>query len=140
MKSVFVFGASGRMGQEVISIVENTPGLEYVGGSTQEDPNPQIEKSPDIVIDFSLPNSLNHLKSFIEKHGSALVSGTTGFSEDQFQEVFRKTIIPTRIFFRKHTSKQQKILYPNTRRYNFLRFVCFDLSYNRWFSLVIRAA
>ena len=86
-KSVFIFGKNGRMGQEVINIVKKTPSLFLVGGASKKDKNPVMNLSPDIVIDFSLPQAFYDLKSFIEKHRSCLVSGTTGFKEIQKKQL-----------------------------------------------------
>lgn len=86
-KTVFVFGESGRMGQEVINIVNHADNLDFVGGFSHDKPMSKLSKSPDIVIDFSLPASQPSLCEFIKTHKSALVSGTTGFSDTQLQEV-----------------------------------------------------
>lgn len=86
-KGVYIFGISGRMGQEVKKLVESTPGLELLGGYSRSQAGNTPERSPDIVIDFSLPETLPHLKEFIAKHNSCLVSGTTGLSEAQKLEL-----------------------------------------------------
>lgn len=81
------------MGQEVEKIVKQTPSLFLTGGASQKDKNPVMNSPPDIVIDFSLPQAFTDLKNFIEKHGSCLVSGTTGFTEiqkKQLKEMGRK--------------------------------------------------
>lgn len=87
MKTVFIFGITGRMGQEIAGIVEKDPHLHLLGGYSQKNKNPPLEQSPDIVIDFSLPEALSDLQEFIKKHGSCLVSGTTGLTPDQKQQL-----------------------------------------------------
>ncbi len=82
--SVFIFGESGRMGQEVRKIVENTAGLDFVGGYSAQNPQLKPTKKPDVVVDFSLPETLPQLSNFILDQQCALVSGTTGWSEKQF--------------------------------------------------------
>lgn len=82
-KDVFVFGLSGRMGQEVKSRLENDKVFEFQGGHSRSTPNLTPEKSPDLVIDFSLPEGFSELADFIEKNNSPLVSGTTGLDKDQ---------------------------------------------------------
>ena len=86
-KSVFIFGKSGRMGQEVAKVVKENRFLRFVGGFSQKDKNHLISPSPDIVIDFSLPEAFSDLRAFIEKHNCSLVSGTTGWKEDQKKQL-----------------------------------------------------
>ena len=86
-KSVFIFGKSGRMGREVAKVVKENRSLRFVGGFSQKDKNHFISPSPDIVIDFSLPQAFCDLRAFIEKHNSSLVSGTTGWSKDQKKQL-----------------------------------------------------
>ncbi len=82
--AVFIFGESGRMGQEVKSIVNDTKGLEFVGGYSAQNPDLNPQKKPDVVIDFSLPETRTQLVDFVKAQGCSLVSGTTGFKEDDF--------------------------------------------------------
>lgn len=83
MKTVFIFGISGRMGQEVATIVEKTKGLKLIGGYSRANKNMNLPESPDIVIDFSLPETFSDLQAFIKTHNSCLVSGTTGVGDEQ---------------------------------------------------------
>ncbi len=85
-RSVFIFGESGRMGQEVRKIVDQSEHLNYVGGYSQQNTNLEPTAKPDIVIDFSLPETLSTLSDFVNKHSSALVSGTTGYTKDEFEK------------------------------------------------------
>lgn len=85
--NVYIFGVSGRMGQEVKQIVDNSPDLNFVGGFSSQNPTLEPSAQPDLVIDFSLPEALPHLIAFINKNKCALVSGTTGFNDDQFQKL-----------------------------------------------------
>lgn len=86
-KNVFIFGISGRMGQEIASIVDRNSTLNLIGGYSKEQTNLDLETAPDIVIDFSLPETFDSLKTFIQKYQPALVSGTTGLSDNQKQEL-----------------------------------------------------
>ncbi len=83
--SVFIFGESGRMGQEVKTIVNNTEGLEFVGGFSAQNPDLNPQQKPDVVIDFSLPETRPQLVDFVNQQGCGLVSGTTGFKQDDFK-------------------------------------------------------
>ena len=85
-KSIFIFGKSGRMGQEVAKIVKQSPFLSLAGGLSRKE-KPALDSSPDLVIDFSLPQAFSELLAFMEKHGSPLVSGTTGFDKSQMTKL-----------------------------------------------------
>jgi 4-hydroxy-tetrahydrodipicolinate reductase len=82
MLDIFVFGLSGRMGQEVKKITEDNPALRLVGGTSRSQPT-QPSVTPHLVIDFSLPESLDSLVQLIHEHKAPLVSGTTGLTPDQ---------------------------------------------------------
>ena len=88
-KSVYIFGISGRMGQEVAKIVEQTSTLELVGGYSRSSQSNEPTKSPDIVIDFSLPETFDDLTGFVKKHSSCLISGTTGINECQKKQLIK---------------------------------------------------
>lgn len=85
-KTVFVFGESGRMGQEVRKIVESSDDLEYLGGFSAQNSSLEIVRPVDIVIDFSLPETQKTLIDFAKKQNACVVSGTTGFTKDQLEQ------------------------------------------------------
>ncbi|MCJ8275725.1 MAG: hypothetical protein HRT44_05310 [Bdellovibrionales bacterium] len=87
MKKVFLFGISGRMGAELKNQIEAHPNLICIGGYSKEDKNMDLAEAPDIVVDFSLPDAFDDLKTFMTKYPCALVSGTTGLSDDQKSEL-----------------------------------------------------
>lgn len=82
-KSVFIFGMTGRMGQEVGRLVRESKDLQLAGGFSRKNPVLKATVPPDIIIDFSLPESLDSLTQFVKDHQSCLVSGTTGFNDEQ---------------------------------------------------------
>ncbi len=84
---VYIFGVTGRMGQEIQKIVNNTNGLEFVGGFSKEDTNTSPKRKPDVVIDFSLPEALPQLEEFMGENPCALVSGITGYKGDDFTKL-----------------------------------------------------
>ena len=83
MKSVLIFGETGRMGQEVKKIVEASPSLEYAGGFNRKNADAIKSLNPDIIIDFSLPAATESLINFVNEKPCAVVSGTTGWTEDE---------------------------------------------------------
>ena len=74
---ISVFGAAGRMGQEVIKFVKRD--LEFA--LVQEK-----NEKPDVVIDFSSPEGALEISKWCTNNGVPLVSGTTGLSESQEKE------------------------------------------------------
>lgn len=110
MINVAVVGAAGRMGKALVKAVNETEGLalrvatEYpdsslIGADAGElagigrlgvAVTPDLAASVDdfdVVIDFSRPEAtLNHL-AVCREHGKQLVIGTTGFSDEQKQQI-----------------------------------------------------
>ena len=76
---VFVFGLSGRMGQELqIILSSSADSVAKLVPTT---------KQADVVIDFSSPEGLSNLIKDIKNLKCALVSGTTGTSKKQLDEL-----------------------------------------------------
>ena len=83
MKSVFIFGLSGRMGQQLQELIKSSKDFKLVGGYSKEQAGLDTEEDIDVVIDFSLPETQQDLIAFCQKKKCALVSGTTGLQPDQ---------------------------------------------------------
>lgn len=96
-KNVFLFGATGRMGQELQALLTHHPTLQYVGGFSRSHPVLSAQKQIDVVIDFSLPETQPQLLDFLDRHPAALVSGTTGLNIEQKNAL--KKIASTRPVF-----------------------------------------
>jgi len=100
---VVMYGALGRMGRRIITLaspdtdieitgaVDTDPsmkgvdigdviGIGKLGVAISNDLETEI-KNADVVIDFSLPHATLVSSEICEKHGIALVVGTTGFSD-----------------------------------------------------------
>ena len=93
MEKIAVMGASGRMGQEVVRILQNHESLQFVKGvahgSTDYVANPS-DLDPaevDAVIDFSLPDGFEKVLEWCVEHSKPLVSGTTGITDDQLNKI-----------------------------------------------------
>ncbi len=109
---IAVIGAEGRMGREVVSQIEITEGLELLMAIT----NPKsknIDKKLggvllvsdinialndcDVVIDFSTPaTTLETAKLMLDSDCKVLVTGTTGFSniqEDELHQISKKIVM-----------------------------------------------
>lgn len=97
---IVIFGALGRMGQEVDLLIEGDPSFECIaridkktallGQKTPFEVLPLEEatlKGADAVIDFSQPDGLLGLMGVLLKKPIPLVSGTTGLKEDHRQKL-----------------------------------------------------
>jgi 4-hydroxy-tetrahydrodipicolinate reductase len=98
-----VTGAGGRMGRRIVALTSEIPSLKLTA-ATECDGHPQLGQDigliagtgplnvmvstspaakPDVMIDFSLPESTMQWGDYCSKNGIALVIGTTGLSEQQ---------------------------------------------------------
>jgi len=110
MIRAIVSGASGRMGKRIISIINETDGIELSGAFERAD-HPDIGKDAgivagigrigveimpsvqdvidkgDVLIDFTVPEATYENLKHAVKKGIAMVIGTTGFSKELLEEV-----------------------------------------------------
>jgi len=79
-----LLAGAGRMGMLVGALVEADAGFELVGAYDVTNADELDESAPvaDLVIDFSNPAMLPHVAAYVRRTGAALVSGTTGLSDD----------------------------------------------------------
>ena len=92
-----VVGAGGRMGRRLVALGAEHEALEVVGAIDRAD-HPDVGRDifglgvcltsdfstpADVVVDFSLPEALDHSLDFCAKNNVALVLGTTGLGDEQ---------------------------------------------------------
>jgi len=109
MCNIFISGATGKVGRILIKQVLEDPYLKLAGGSASKESkdlgkdlgaligrsniNINIldgisnEKDIDLIIDFSIPQNSIQISRFARKENIPLLIGTTGFSEDQLDEI-----------------------------------------------------
>ncbi len=105
---ILVVGCAGRMGRRIISVIENSDGVElgagldmpggpYIGLDAGEVAGvgkknipissniSQVVDDCDVIIDFSVPSV--SLENFLTAHekGKAIIIGTTGMSEEHYK-------------------------------------------------------
>lgn len=89
---ILVHGASGRMGQALLRLVDLDPRFQLVaavsrsgGAGDASFRVADIGRVPafDVAVDFSLPEAFDGLLAFCQSRDAALVSGTTGLSDAQ---------------------------------------------------------
>ena len=109
---VGVVGCAGRMGQMLLKMLINAPGIVVVGGterrgsialgqdigalagadplgiSVGDDPSLLFDTS-DVVVDFTNPTATVSHAQMAARTGCALVIGTTGFDSDQLNSLYR---------------------------------------------------
>jgi 4-hydroxy-tetrahydrodipicolinate reductase len=100
--SVAVTGAGGRMGREVIEAALDRDGVDVAGGvnRTETDPVAGVDvdtadrlperlaaDQPDVLVDFTGPDSAITYAAACAEAGVPLVTGTTGFDDDQLDSL-----------------------------------------------------
>ena len=97
MLKVLVNGCLGRMGQEIVQLVQQDPNMELVCGVDQHNsqtasypiycnPNEVTEKI-DVIIDFSVPVATLSLLDLAVRHHIPMVIATTGLTEEQMNSI-----------------------------------------------------
>ena len=88
MASAIVIGGAGRMGRLVREELL-ARGFDVVGTYDVDNIDELDATAPaaDVAVDFSAPAALPHTLAYARRTGAAVVSGTTGFSADQLDEL-----------------------------------------------------
>ena len=83
-----MIGGNGRMGRLVREALL-ARGFDVIGSYDVDNIDELDAKAPaaDVVVDFSAPAALPHVAAYVRRTGSALVSGATGFSPAQLDEL-----------------------------------------------------
>lgn len=97
MIRIMISGCNGKMGQVVTAMCAQQENIEVIAGvdvhaerkndyPVYADPMECPEKI-DCIIDFSNPAALSSLLRYCRKTGSAIVLATTGYSDEQLEEI-----------------------------------------------------
>ena len=87
MVRVAVFGAGGRMGQEVCRAVEAADDLELVAAVDAGDPRYEVAARAEVVVDFTTPDAVMDNLAWCVDRGLHVVVGTSGFTPERLEEV-----------------------------------------------------
>ena len=100
MISILVNGCNGKMGQEVLSTMDDFENLNLFGGFDRENtgcfPFPVytsiselslVTEKPDVIIDFSVPDATFAILEYAKQYHIPIVIATTGFSEEQKEQL-----------------------------------------------------
>ncbi len=81
---LIVYGATGRMGQQVIRLAEEQKVFNAVHPVKRFS---DFKSKGDVIIDFSLPEALDALVEYATKNKIPVVSGTTGLGAEQMERL-----------------------------------------------------
>ncbi len=84
--NVLIVGITGRMGQEVFSLLKPCENCVGVSSDTSLEEFEKAVKDSFVVIDFSTPKSAIQAAEYCAKYRIPLVSGTTGFTEEEMDK------------------------------------------------------
>lgn len=88
MIKVGVLGAKGRVGSAVVAGVNAAEDLELVAEIDRDDSlDALVEAGAEVVVDFTTPNVVMDNLEFCISHGIHCVVGTTGFTEERYEQV-----------------------------------------------------
>ncbi len=81
---VAVAGHRGRVGSVLVPLLQNEPGIDYVGGIGRGDNLADFlkEKRPRVLVDFTKPAEALHIALAAVAAGASPVVGTSGISAE----------------------------------------------------------
>lgn len=88
MTKIGVLGAKGRVGSAIVAAVENNPQHELAAALDHGDDLQQlVHAGVEVVVDFTVPDSVMDNVEFCVKNGIHAVVGTTGWTEERYNQV-----------------------------------------------------
>lgn len=97
MVNIAICGANGKMGKIIYNCVQNRNDIKVIGGidiNTEkyadfeivQNPN-DLPIKPDVIVDYSHSSVLKNLLEYCLTTGASVVLATTGYSDDQINEI-----------------------------------------------------
>ena len=97
MIKVLINGCNGKMGQELIKVINNNEKFAVLNGVDKEE-NPDyifpvytnaedIKEKPDVIVDFSIPVATMQILEYAKNNKIPIVIATTGLTEEQKQKI-----------------------------------------------------
>ena len=97
MIKVLINGCNGKMGQEVIKVINNNEKFEVLNGVDKEENADyvfpvytnisEIKEKPDVIVDFSIPVATMQILEYAKNNKIPIVIATTGLTEEQKQKI-----------------------------------------------------
>ena len=95
--NVLINGADGKMGNELLSVINNQEGFDVVCGFDREANNKKgfpiysniedIKEKVDVIIDFSVPVATFKILKYAVKNKVPIVIATTGFTKEEIEQI-----------------------------------------------------
>lgn len=108
MTKILLSGCCGKMGRNVISVINARTDCEIVAGVDIVDDASlgfpvfqnyaEVQVDADVIIDFSNPALLSDMLEYAKKNKTSVVLSTTGYSDEQIKEI-EKAADEVAIFF-----------------------------------------
>ncbi len=87
MINIFINGCTGKMGQEIVKLINSYDDLKLIGGLSKKNSQmfsfpvytriEEIESIPDVIIDFSIPIATFNILNFAKENKIPIVIATT---------------------------------------------------------------
>ena len=97
MIKVLINGCNGKMGQEVIKVINNNEKFAVLNGVDKEENSDyifpvytnaeDIKEKPDVIVDFSIPVATMQILEYAKNNKIPIVIATTGLTEEQKQKI-----------------------------------------------------
>ena len=95
--NVLINGADGKMGNELLSVINNQEGFDVVCGFDIEANNKKgfpiysniddIKEKVDVIIDFSVPVATFKILKYAVNNKVPIVIATTGFTKEEIEQI-----------------------------------------------------
>lgn len=85
MINVLINGIDGKMGQVLLTQIKNYDNFKCIGGADINKNIYDVEITPDVIIDFSIPSATISMLKYAEEKKVPVVIATTGFSNEQLE-------------------------------------------------------
>ena len=84
----YILIGRGKMGRLIRESAQDAGDeIEAAFGRSDLDQLGKLGRAADVVIDFSRPEALPEIASYVRRTGTPLLSGTTGFTPEQFRQL-----------------------------------------------------
>ncbi len=97
MTNIVICGANGHMGRVIADVISGRDDCKVLAGvdkvTAQYSDFPifaavgELNEKPDVIIDFSHPSCLDDLLNYCLTNGTALVIGSTGYTDEQTDKI-----------------------------------------------------
>ena len=86
--NLLICGIDGRMGKLIEELASRDSYWQKIDGMDLGTPDESLTDNYDVVVDFSHPSALDRLLDFCIRKNIPLVIGTTGYSEEQLEQIW----------------------------------------------------